>query len=127
MAVNGPDNWCVHFEHVEHKLPARIADDAFMHRRNYRKSSGVIVDECREHGTWLDPDELEQIAGFILSGGETSETLADEDRKCTEAAAAAARARTRLSQHMGPGIGSTHRSEIDLVDGLVGVLSKIFS
>jgi Zn-finger nucleic acid-binding protein len=101
--------------------------DAFMHRRNYRKSSGVIVDECREHGTWLDPDELEQIAGFILSGGETSKTFADEDRKCTEAAAAAARARTRLSQHMGPGIGSTHRSEIDLVDGLVGVLSKIFS
>ena len=43
-----------------------------MLRRNFRRSSGVITDVCRDHGTWLDADELEQIAGFILSGGETS-------------------------------------------------------
>ena len=43
--------------------------DAFMLRRNYRKTSGVVLDRCRDHGTWLDADELEQIAGFILSGG----------------------------------------------------------
>jgi len=43
--------------------------EAFMHRRNFRRSSGVIIDRCREHGTWLDADELEQIAGYILSGG----------------------------------------------------------
>lgn len=39
---------------------------AQMHRRNFRRSSGVIVDVCRPHGTWLDADELEQIAGFLL-------------------------------------------------------------
>ncbi len=44
------------------------ACDAHMHRRNYGRSSGVIVDVCHEHGTWLDADELEQIAGYILSG-----------------------------------------------------------
>ncbi|MBW2274468.1 MAG: zf-TFIIB domain-containing protein [Deltaproteobacteria bacterium] len=43
--------------------------DAFMQRRNFRKASGVILDRCGQHGTWLDADELEQIAGFILSGG----------------------------------------------------------
>lgn len=43
--------------------------DGFMQRRNFRKSSGVIIDICNQHGTWLDADELEQIAGFILSGG----------------------------------------------------------
>ena len=43
--------------------------EAFMHRRNYRRSSGVVIDCCHDHGTWLDADELEQIAGFILSGG----------------------------------------------------------
>jgi Zn-finger nucleic acid-binding protein len=43
--------------------------DAFMQRRNFRKTSGVILDCCSQHGTWLDADELEQIAGFILSGG----------------------------------------------------------
>jgi len=31
--------------------------------------SGIIVDVCRRHGTWLDPDELEQIAGFVLARG----------------------------------------------------------
>ena len=43
--------------------------EAFMQRRNFQKSSGVIIDRCGDHGTWLDADELEQIAGFILSGG----------------------------------------------------------
>ena len=43
--------------------------DGFMNRRNYQKSSGVIIDVCKAHGTWLDADELEQIAGFILNGG----------------------------------------------------------
>ena len=43
--------------------------DAFMLRRNFRKASGVIVDRCNSHGTWLDAAELEQIAGYLLSGG----------------------------------------------------------
>ena len=43
--------------------------EAQMNRRNYRKTSGVIIDICSKHGTWLDADELEQIAGFITSGG----------------------------------------------------------
>ena len=41
---------------------------AFMQRRNFRKSSGVIIDRCGNDGTFLDADELEQIAGFVLSG-----------------------------------------------------------
>ncbi len=41
--------------------------DAHMQRRNFRRSSGIIVDVCRRHGTWLDADELEQIAGFLLA------------------------------------------------------------
>lgn len=40
-----------------------------MHRKNYGKRSGVIVDWCGPHGTWLDADELEQIAAFIAGGG----------------------------------------------------------
>jgi Zn-finger nucleic acid-binding protein len=41
----------------------------FMARRNFQGSSGVVIDRCHEHGTWLDADELEEIAGFVLSGG----------------------------------------------------------
>jgi Zn-finger nucleic acid-binding protein/ribosomal protein L40E len=43
--------------------------EAHMQRRNFRKRSGVIIDRCHSHGTWLDADELERIAGFILEGG----------------------------------------------------------
>lgn len=42
--------------------------DAYMGRQNFRKRSGVIIDLCHEHGTWLDANELERIAGFVLSG-----------------------------------------------------------
>lgn len=62
-----------------------------MARSNFRKSSGVITDRCNEHGTWLDADELEQIAGFVLSGGcpGTSNFRArtEEDMKRARAAA----------------------------------------
>ena len=36
--------------------------------KNFRKRSGVIVDVCHLHGSWLDAHELERIAGFVLSG-----------------------------------------------------------
>jgi hypothetical protein len=39
-----------------------------MGRRNFERRSGVIIDRCHEHGTWLDAHELERIAGFVLSG-----------------------------------------------------------
>ncbi len=56
--------------------------DAHMQRRNYRKRSGIIIDSCPQHGTWLDADELEQIAGFILSGGKGTEVhnVSDAER-----------------------------------------------
>jgi Zn-finger nucleic acid-binding protein len=63
--------------------------DAFMQRRNFRRSSGVIIDRCNKHGTWLDADELEQITGFLLSGGNPQATAVLE-----EAAVAAAKERT---------------------------------
>ncbi|MGQ0720987.1 MAG: zf-TFIIB domain-containing protein [Candidatus Eiseniibacteriota bacterium] len=49
-----------------------------MDRRNWRRTSGVIIDRCHEHGTWLDADELERIAGFIKSGGLERAKAAEE-------------------------------------------------
>jgi len=74
---------------------------AYMQRRNFQKSSGVIVDRCVEHGSWLDADELEQIAGFILSGGAPSPVLREPSSAEQRAKAAFARAtagRTRESR-----------------------------
>ena len=40
-----------------------------MVRRNFARKSGVIIDECREHGTWFDADELPRILAWIQRGG----------------------------------------------------------
>ncbi len=42
---------------------------AGMQRRNFGHRSGVVVDWCGSHGTWLDAHELEDIAAFVLEGG----------------------------------------------------------
>lgn len=101
--------------------------DGFMLRRNYRKSSGVIIDVCRDHGTWLDADELERIAGFILSGGRESPTLqAEHAHSSAEAAAAAAFARVRV-QHESTSLRRSMHRHNDGVGGLVGILTRILS
>ena len=40
-----------------------------MNRFNFARVSGVIVDECRAHGVWLDADELGKIATYVSTGG----------------------------------------------------------
>ncbi|MEW6570883.1 MAG: zf-TFIIB domain-containing protein [Nitrospirota bacterium] len=40
-----------------------------MNRKNFAKISGVIVDECANHGVWLDAGELEKIRNFVADGG----------------------------------------------------------
>jgi Zn-finger nucleic acid-binding protein len=52
-----------------------------MHRKNFARRSGILLDVCGEHGTWLDASELEGIAEFILAGG-----LAEAHRRAAEEA-----------------------------------------
>jgi Zn-finger nucleic acid-binding protein len=40
-----------------------------MHRVNFARCSGVVVDVCRAHGTWFDKNELHRIVQFIRDGG----------------------------------------------------------
>ncbi|HET8579671.1 MAG TPA: zf-TFIIB domain-containing protein [Nitrospiraceae bacterium] len=40
-----------------------------MNRKNFGRISGVIVDECGDHGIWLDAGELQKIQHFIADGG----------------------------------------------------------
>ena len=41
-----------------------------MHRRNFGKHSGVVIDSCKDHGIWFDAQELESILRWIRQGGE---------------------------------------------------------
>jgi len=40
-----------------------------MQRKNFGNRSGVVVDWCGAHGTWLGSHEMEDIAAFVLEGG----------------------------------------------------------
>ena len=40
-----------------------------MNRVNFARCSGVVVDVCKQHGTWFDRDELSSIVEFIHGGG----------------------------------------------------------
>jgi len=40
-----------------------------MNPTNYARRSGIIIDVCREHGTWFDADELNKILEFNAKGG----------------------------------------------------------
>jgi Zn-finger nucleic acid-binding protein len=40
-----------------------------MNRVNFAGYSNVIVDVCKNHGTWFDRDELRRVIEFIRSGG----------------------------------------------------------
>jgi Zn-finger nucleic acid-binding protein len=101
-----------------------------MARRNYRKKSGVILDTCSEHGVWLDADELEQIAGFILSGaaGERIKPASAEERK-KRATTAASFARlegehARRQFNQTSGLSAFSRDE-SAVESIASLLFKI--
>lgn len=94
--------------------------EAFMHRRNWMKTSGVVIDRCNEHGTWLDADELEQIAGFVQNGGlERSREQGVERRRADgdgeRVSEALARVQIEMARHGGDRVGENK--------GLGGILA----
>ena len=43
--------------------------EQLMNRSNFARSSGVIIDLCKQHGVWFDSGELPRIVEFIEKGG----------------------------------------------------------
>ncbi len=58
-----------------------IVCDHLMHRRQYGKGSGVIIDTCRDHGIWFDDGELQQVIEWIRLGGRTDRPIEPESGK----------------------------------------------
>lgn len=94
------------------------ACDAHMQRRNFRRSSGIIVDVCRRHGTWLDADELERIAGFVSGRDPDADFVSARRREPARDGAEAAFARI-LAEHRAAGARAPERSPT-LLDILFG-------
>jgi Zn-finger nucleic acid-binding protein len=61
-----------------------------MNRINFARISGIVLDSCKQHGTWFDRDELRRIIEFVRAGGmaaaRTKEKLdLEEERRLLEA------------------------------------------
>jgi Zn-finger nucleic acid-binding protein len=41
-----------------------------MKRVNFGVKSGVVVDQCKEHSTWLDAGKLRHLMAWVKAGGE---------------------------------------------------------
>ncbi|HKK52961.1 MAG TPA: zf-TFIIB domain-containing protein [Myxococcota bacterium] len=107
------------------------ACDALMARRNFQKRSGVIVDRCHDHGTWLDAHELERIAGFVLSGRASEarrlETSAAAARERAAARAAAARIGSPPLERERVGSVFSTRRERSPVETIFDLLSTLLT
>jgi len=61
--------------HVENKNPVKVSYvpcpdcKQLMNRSNFARSSGVIIDLCKQHGVWFDREELPKIIEFVRRGG----------------------------------------------------------
>jgi len=90
MATHLPTNQGVDIEKQIRYLPCPVCG-GLMNRVNFANFSNVIVDVCRQHGTWFDRDELRRIVEFIRDGGlekSRSREMAnlEEDRRMAAAA-----------------------------------------
>jgi Zn-finger nucleic acid-binding protein len=90
-----------------------------MHRKNFERVSGVIIDDCVDHGIWLDADELEQIAGFLLGGGLERTTAFEQRHAVRDSRPASSGARAPAGK-----VAWTHRGGGRRNNGLVDVLGE---
>ena len=92
-----------------------------MHRRNFGRVSGVVVDECRNHGVYLDDDELNRIKAFVSAGGlsltqhmEHSELKRSEQRRRQEE-------ERRMIVDSDAGSWSQHHTRVGALDFLLDI------
>ena len=64
-----------------------------MNRRQFADGSGIVLDVCRLHGTWLDAGELRAVVEFVEKGGYEEERRRETQRRFEMARAAAEVAR----------------------------------
>ena len=55
-----------------------------MTRKNFGRRSGVILDTCHVHGTWLDAGELNQLMKWARAGGKNSQCYIEDSKSRQE-------------------------------------------
>jgi Zn-finger nucleic acid-binding protein len=100
-----------------------------MNRMNFGHRSGVVVDQCRTHGIWLDSGELRRLLDWKKAGGqllhEEVKARREEERKREERSHPYPEA-SSFDDLDGSGFPPRSDSEIDLIDTLARILGKLF-
>lgn len=61
-------------------LPCPECQEVMM-RKNFGRSSGIIVDVCVKHGVWFDAGELPRVLAFVEAGGLELARRRDADQR----------------------------------------------
>ena len=100
-----------------------------MHRINFGARSGVIVDQCKTHGVWLDSGELKRLLDWKKAGGQLLHERVRQRKEEEEEKQERLRA-YRQTGSLGTTDGffpSSHSdSPFDLIDTLADVFGKLF-
>jgi len=86
LGTSAPPDGPAPFEQHIRYVPCPVCHE-LMNRVNFAHCSHVIVDVCKEHGTWFDKDELRRTVEFIRGGGleqaraQQLEQIKDEERR----------------------------------------------
>ena len=98
-----------------------------MNRTRYALGSGVVLDVCKDHGTYFDRGEMARICAFIEGGGLTrarrreAETLKEDIRDARRKAMTIGRGE---STHEPSGSGLSGGSGIDLLRVMVELFTR---
>ena len=93
-----------------------------MNRSNFARSSGVIIDMCRDHGVWFDADELPKIIEFIEMGG--LDRAREKERIAIQDERSRLRDEQRRLELMARRSGTANFKDDD--SGFSGLISRLF-
>ncbi len=95
----------------------------YMHRTNYARKSGVIIDSCRLHGLWLDSGEITHLMEWKKAGGELLHNQQREHKPYK----ISSNSRSRADQSWQPSLRKESTDlETDILNLLSYVAQKIF-
>ena len=100
-----------------------------MHRINFGARSGVIVDQCKTHGVWLDSGELKRLLDWKKAGGQLLHERVrqrKEEEKDRQERLRAYRETGSLGTTDGLFSPSPSDSPFELIDTVASVLGKLF-
>lgn len=91
----------------------------WMHRWNFGRTSGVVIDRCHAHGVWFDAMELDGILRWVRKGGE----LVERERRAAEERARAIAERFKVEPKVPEEYGNSGGyASSSLLGGLIGLL-----